>query len=94
MSERFILYDKPECPFCWRVRMALHRCGIEVERRDYQVYEAQWRELSSAGTVPVLVIPIWYWQTLRSCWSISTNVAGDSGLLHRRQLRGLALSPS
>jgi glutathione S-transferase len=36
--------------------MALYRCGIEVERRDHQAYEAAWRKLTPTGTVPVLVL--------------------------------------
>jgi len=27
-----ILYDKPECPFCWRVRMSLKRLDEAVEK--------------------------------------------------------------
>lgn len=56
MSIEAILFDKPECPFCWRVRMALHRCGIAVERRDHQTWEAEWKTLTTTGTVPVLCI--------------------------------------
>jgi len=54
VSEPAILYDKPECPFCWRVRMALHRCGVEVERRPYDRWEHEWRALTPQATVPVL----------------------------------------
>ena len=56
MSTRAILYDKPECPFCWRVRMALHRCGLVYDRRDHESREAEWKSLTSSGTVPVLRI--------------------------------------
>jgi glutathione S-transferase len=52
-----ILYDKDECPFCWRVRMAMGHCGLDYERRDYQTYEAAWAALTSQGTVPVLCLP-------------------------------------
>lgn len=53
-----ILYDKPECPFCWRVRMALHHLGLPVELRafDDPVHERVWRELTPNDTVPVLEI--------------------------------------
>jgi glutathione S-transferase len=54
VNSRTILFDKPECPFCWRVRMALHRCNIDFERRDFADSEAEWKSLTSAGTVPVL----------------------------------------
>lgn len=54
MNGHAILYDKPECPFCWRVRMALCRCGIDVDRRPHDRWEAQWRALTRQGTVPVL----------------------------------------
>ena len=56
MSTEAILYDKPECPFCWRVRMALYRCGLEHDRRDYESREAEWQSLTATGTVPVLRI--------------------------------------
>lgn len=52
-----ILYDKQECPFCWRVRLALSSqgCAYQVRHReDPEVYE-QWRKLTPTGTVPVLV---------------------------------------
>lgn len=50
------LYDKPECPFCWRARMALAMSGIEYEaknRHNPVVYE-EWERLSPTKTVPVL----------------------------------------
>ncbi|MCO4759580.1 MAG: glutathione S-transferase N-terminal domain-containing protein, partial [Oceanospirillaceae bacterium] len=25
------LYDKPECPFCWKIRLALFEQGVAVE---------------------------------------------------------------
>ncbi len=56
MKRQALLYDKPECPFCWRVRMAMHRCGIEVERRDYEAHAEEWKTLTKAGTVPVLQV--------------------------------------
>lgn len=51
------LYDKPECPFCWKVRLALHECGIAVERLDAQssVHRPVWQALTPRKTVPVLV---------------------------------------
>lgn len=51
------LYDKPECPFCWRVRLALiaqRRPFISLDRRNPQV-NADWQRLSTQQTVPVLV---------------------------------------
>jgi len=56
MKRQAILFDKPECPFCWRVRMALHRCGIQVAIRDYQAHETEWQRLTTTETVPVLCI--------------------------------------
>ena len=52
-----LLYDKDECPFCWRVRMALHAAGVEYERRahDDPSWSAVWPTLTRFGTVPVLV---------------------------------------
>lgn len=52
-----ILYDKPECPFCYRVRIALGFVGLDYARKDYDdpVAEREWRDLTHAKTVPVLV---------------------------------------
>ncbi|MCG7908086.1 MAG: glutathione S-transferase family protein [Candidatus Thiodiazotropha taylori] len=54
MSSQTLLYDKEECPFCWRVRMALHHCKVEYQRLAYDEYEAEWSRLTPSGTVPVL----------------------------------------
>jgi len=52
-----VLYDKPECPFCYRVRIALGFVGLDYARKDYSdpVAEREWRELTHAKTVPVMV---------------------------------------
>ncbi|WP_404364884.1 glutathione S-transferase family protein [Marinobacter sp.] len=54
---RLRLIDKPECPFCWRVRIALALQGRPAESLDRSDPEvlAEWRELSPNRTVPVLV---------------------------------------
>jgi glutathione S-transferase len=51
------LYDKPECPFCYRVRAAVGFVGLEFERKDYDepAAEREWRSLTPAKTVPVMV---------------------------------------
>lgn len=51
------LYDKAECPFCYRVRLCLGRLGVEHELRahDRPEHEAEWRSLTQAQTVPVFV---------------------------------------
>ncbi|MCU7797041.1 MAG: glutathione S-transferase family protein [Candidatus Thiodiazotropha sp. (ex Myrtea spinifera)] len=54
MTSPAILYDKAECPFCWRVRMALHRCQVVYEKRDFETHEQEWTRLTPGGTVPVL----------------------------------------
>ncbi|MEL0584982.1 MAG: glutathione S-transferase family protein [Candidatus Thiodiazotropha sp. (ex. Lucinoma kazani)] len=56
MSSEIILYDKPECPFCWRVRMALDRCGVVYKRYAYDKpeHEQAWRALTPNKTVPVI----------------------------------------
>ena len=54
---RLKLIDKPECPFCWRVRIALALQGRPVDsldRSDPDVL-AQWQSLSPNRTVPVLI---------------------------------------
>lgn len=52
-----VLYDKDECPFCWRVRMSLAKLGVDFERRafDDPQWSDQWPALTRQGTVPVLV---------------------------------------
>jgi len=51
------LYDKPECPFCWKIRLALSELDIDVEIFDSQSidYIDEWRAMSPRNTVPVLV---------------------------------------
>lgn len=51
------LYDKPECPFCWKIRLALSELGLDVERVDSAdpATRAQWQALTPRKTVPVLV---------------------------------------
>ncbi|MEW8029631.1 MAG: glutathione S-transferase family protein [Candidatus Thiodiazotropha sp.] len=58
MSREVELYDKPECPFCWRVRMALQRCGVEYRRyqHDDPAHLSKWQRLTPSNTVPVVVI--------------------------------------
>ena len=53
------LYDKDQCPFCWRVRMVLHRLGLAADRRphDDSRWQAVWPPLTEYGSVPVLVTP-------------------------------------
>ena len=52
-----VIYDKDECPFCYRVRLCMGALGLAYERRAHHVEEhAQaWRALTNAGTVPVFV---------------------------------------
>ena len=51
------LYDKPECPFCWKVRLALVEADIAHQVLDYQdpLHADVWKDLIPGNTVPVLV---------------------------------------
>lgn len=51
------LYDKPECPFCYRIRLLLGHLGADHEVLPYDEpeHDRAWRALSHARTVPVLV---------------------------------------
>jgi len=51
------LYDKPECPFCFKVRLALEASGAPYQILDYQQepHKSQWPTLTPGKTVPVLV---------------------------------------
>lgn len=54
---RLELIDKPECPFCWRVRIALalqERPVDSLDRSDPNVL-TRWQTLSPNRTVPVLI---------------------------------------
>ncbi|WP_083797668.1 glutathione S-transferase family protein [Marinobacter algicola] len=54
---RIRLIDKPECPFCWRVRIAAALQGREMyslNRSDPDVL-AEWQRLSPSQTVPVMM---------------------------------------
>jgi len=52
-----ILYDKDECPFCFRVRLSMGAVGVRYERRPHDTpdHRAAWQALTAAKTVPVLV---------------------------------------
>ena len=52
-----VLYDKPECPFCYRVRVALAFLGVDYELRAYDTEEnqQQWSALTPGKTVPIMV---------------------------------------
>lgn len=56
MSE-LVLYDKAECPFCWRVRLALHAQPrpVRLIRHDSPEGLAACARLSEFGRVPILV---------------------------------------
>ena len=51
------LYDKPECPFCWKVRLALTEAGLDYEETAFTGPErpAEFLAINPKGTVPVLV---------------------------------------
>ncbi len=51
------LYDKAECPFCWKIRLALYELELEVKLIDSQSPEhrPQWQALTPRKTVPILV---------------------------------------
>jgi glutathione S-transferase len=50
-------YNKPECPFCYRVRLVMSYLGVEYQNlaHDDPEHEREWRSLTHAKTVPVLV---------------------------------------
>lgn len=52
-----ILYDKDECPFCWKVRLAMHAQARPFTRRphDHPDSVSELGRLSVTGKVPVLV---------------------------------------
>lgn len=58
MMNTVVLYDKLECPFCWKVRMALAIRGITFERHPIDTHDKspEFLLLSPKGTVPVLVV--------------------------------------
>ena len=58
------LYQRTDCPFCWKVRIALVEYGIEFDTVDTVLGEKhpQVKRLSPTGTVPVMVdgdLAIW-----------------------------------
>jgi glutathione S-transferase len=58
------LYQRTDCPFCWKVRLALVELNIEFETVDTALGEKheEVMRLSPTGTVPVLVdgdLSIW-----------------------------------
>lgn len=58
-AEDLALYHFESCPYCWKVRRALQRLGVEVELRDIDLDSDDERALVAARgrrTVPVLRI--------------------------------------
>ena len=51
------LFDKPECPFCWKVRIGLSLAGLQYAQHSVDTADkpVELLALSEAGTVPVLV---------------------------------------
>lgn len=51
------LYQRTDCPFCWKVRLALAELGLRYRKADLRLGEkpAALRALSPTGSVPVLV---------------------------------------
>ncbi|MBA1148767.1 glutathione S-transferase family protein [Ectothiorhodospiraceae bacterium WFHF3C12] len=60
-----LLYDKPECPFCFKVRIALAEQGRSFEHRPHDApgVEDERRRLSPTGTVPIVVLDDGYVMT-------------------------------
>ena len=50
------LYQRTDCPFCWKVRIALVEYGIEFDTVDTVLGEKhpEVTRLSPSGTVPLL----------------------------------------
>ncbi len=58
------LYERTDCPFCWKVRLALAELGVDYKSIASQLGDPhpEVRRLSPVGTVPVLVdgdVVIW-----------------------------------
>jgi len=58
------LYQRTDCPFCWKVRLALAELSIEYQEVETQLGEkhSEVLRLSPTGTVPVMVdgdVVIW-----------------------------------
>ena len=58
------LYERTDCPFCWKVRLALVELGIDYKSVASELGDPhpEVRRLSPVGTVPVLVdddVVIW-----------------------------------
>lgn len=60
-----LLYDKPECPFCFKVRIALAEQGRTFDHRPHDApgVEEERRRLSPTGTVPIVVLDDGYVMT-------------------------------
>jgi glutathione S-transferase len=52
------MYDKPECPFCWKVRLAMHIAQFSCEFIfvDTKNKPPELMSLNPTGTVPVLLV--------------------------------------
>lgn len=54
-GDKFILYDKEQCPFCWKIRLACAELELPMQIMDYSLPENErvWKALTSSRTVPV-----------------------------------------
>jgi glutathione S-transferase len=54
---RWILYDKPDCPFCWKVRLALHETTQRFELKTFPDSQrpAEVLAINPKGTVPIVL---------------------------------------
>lgn len=50
-------YNKPECPFCYRIRVLMNYLDVQHQSLPYDdpQHEREWRSLTHAKTVPVMV---------------------------------------
>ena len=58
------LYERPDCPFCWKVRLALAELGLAYKSIGVRPGEprAELKRLSPVGTVPLMIdgaVVIW-----------------------------------
>lgn len=82
-----ILYERTDCPFCWKVRLALAELGIDYRIEATRLGEKHpaLAQLSPTGTVPVLVdgeTDIWesavILEYLDSCYAPGRLFGGDA----------------
>eukprot|EP00759_Apiculatamorpha_spiralis_P039062 PhF_6_TR37925/c1_g1_i1/m.56672 len=79
---RVVVFTKPHCPFCTRVKLLFESLGIDVVYKDYTEYATEYQDVSNRTNHPTLPLVLVDGELLGGC--DSTCIAVDNGALQRK----------